>query len=119
MALMGESWASARIAHEWRRRAAAGGFDTRPFEMATNDHGDGDAVERTEGSFGAQKELAARGPTRGRKNASQLGGHDATRRSHAVLRELIRYAAARRIITRGSNEPIAQPCLNNRHASRI
>src|SRR2546426_1457925 len=66
MALMGESWASARIAHEWRRvrEPLPGGFDTRPFEMTTNDHGDGDAVERTEGSFGAQKELAARGLTR-------------------------------------------------------
>jgi len=41
MDLMGESWASARMAQEWRkdREPLPGRFDARSFEMAANDHG--------------------------------------------------------------------------------
>src|ERR1700722_4395653 len=39
-------------------RAAAGSFDAGLFEMAANDHGDGDTVQRTEGCFYAEKDLA-------------------------------------------------------------
>lgn len=74
-----------------RTRAAAGGLDSSAFEVAANDHGDGDAVERTEWSFGAQKEFPTRDLPRAMlKVLDQSLAHRLHERQHHFLAALLR-----------------------------
>jgi len=72
-------------------RAAASGFDASLFEMAANDHGDGDAVKRTERRFYAEKDLAARGLARAMLKVLNEGfTHRLHERQHHFLAALLR-----------------------------